>query len=259
MQIIAHRIFRDTDPIEPLAFDGRLQLSGVELDIRASADGEPMVDHAPIFLLRRRRLAQIPKSLRAAIHFLAREFPELDLLMLDIKSMRAAEAVVRLLPDLALPFRLIFNCWHRTEVRILRAAFPAAEIHFCLAPIVSNRLSRTRFRDLYLCNAFPFIHAHRRFTPLGDKVNAHSVNIRMIAPDRLPLPGGVDGICVHRLFCTPELIGTVRRSDLRLSVFGLRAGRRRLAHLAPLIDYAIVGSLGRGRPDTPSNSLRSAM
>ncbi|MEM1345445.1 MAG: hypothetical protein AAGI34_12815, partial [Pseudomonadota bacterium] len=58
MQIIAHRVFPDTNPIEPLATDAALPLAGVELDIRVDDAGNPVVYHAPLFLLRRHRLAQ---------------------------------------------------------------------------------------------------------------------------------------------------------------------------------------------------------
>ncbi|MEM6422829.1 MAG: hypothetical protein AAF698_09590, partial [Pseudomonadota bacterium] len=239
--------------------DGRARLDGVELDIRVDAAGNAMIDHAPLFLLRRRRLAQVPKSLRAAVFFLASEAPELDVLMLDIKSERAAEAVARQLPELAPPFRLVFNCWHAGPLKVLREAFRNAELHYCLVPIFADRLPRTRYRDLFLCNAFPFVHARRRFHPAEEKANAHAVNVRLLKPEALKLLDGVDGICVHRLFCTTELLNTAQARGLKLSVYGLRAGRRRLARLAPVIDYAIVRGLVRDLSDTPSNSPCTAV
>ncbi|MEM9761191.1 MAG: hypothetical protein AAF968_01545 [Pseudomonadota bacterium] len=259
MQLIAHRIFRDREPIEPFGTRGTLQLDGVELDVRVDQSGNAVIDHAPLFMLRRSRLAQIPKTLRATVSFLATETPELDVLMLDIKSRRAAEAVARQLPELAPPFRLVFNCWHAAPVKVLREAFRNAELHYCIVPIFADRLPRTRHRDLFLYNSFPFLYARRRFSPAEDKVNAHAVNVRLMKPETLKLLAGVDGICVHRLFCTPELVNTARAQGFKLSVYGLKAGHRRLARLAPVIDYAIVRGLVRDRSDTPSNSLCIAM
>lgn len=259
MQVIAHRVFPDADPIEPFGTSGALQLDGVELDVRVDAAGAAVIDHAPLLLLRRRRLAQAPKSLAATVSFLAEEMPELELLLLDVKSARAAEAVARQLPTLAPPFRLVFACWHAATAKVLREAFPESEVHYCLVPIFADRVPRTTRRDLYLCNSFPFIHSRRRFSPADDKANAHAVNVRLMKPETLKLLGGVDGICVHGLFCTPELINTARARDLRLSVYGLKAGRRRLAKLAPLIDYGIVRGLLRDQSGTTSNSLCIAM
>ena len=254
MYVIAHRIFRDTEPIEPFDVAGHVKLDGGELDVRGGQSGMAMIDHAPLFMLRRSRLAQIPKSLGAAIHFLSGEAPELDVLMLDIKSSRAAESVARQLPEIAPPFRLIFNCWHVAPLKVLREAFQNAELHFCLAPIFADRVPRTRFRDLYLHNAFPFIHSRRHFSPAEDKVNAHALNVRLMKPETLTGLSGAHGICVHRLFCTPELIKAARSRGLKLSVYGLKAGSRRLRQLEPSIDYAIVRGLGRERSEMPSSS-----
>ncbi|MEL6204175.1 MAG: hypothetical protein AAFR47_02520 [Pseudomonadota bacterium] len=254
MQVIAHRIFRDTEPIEPFGIDGTLKLNGVELDVRVGEHGLAMIDHAPLFMLRRRRLAQIPKSLRAAVGFLSREAPELDVLMLDIKSTGAAEAVARQLPEIAPPFRLVFNCWHAAPLKVLREAFRCAELHYCLAPIFTDRVPRTRYRDLYLYNAFPFIYSRRRFNPAEDKVNAHAVNVRLMKPETLKLPAGVNGICVHRVFCTPELMKAAGNRRLKLSVYGLKAGSRRIERLEPFINYAIVQGLVRERSDMPNSS-----
>lgn len=259
MKVIAHRVFPDAEPIEPFGASDTIRMDGVELDVRVDEAGAAMIDHAPLFRLPRRRLARVPKSLSAAVSFLAEETPDLDVLMLDIKSTRAAEAVARQLPELAPPFRLVFTCWHVEPMKVLRETFDDAEVHYCLVPIFADRLPRTRHRDLFLYNSFPFIYSRRRFSPADDKANAHAVNVRLLKPERLKLPAGVDGICVHRLFCRPELVRTVRARGLKLSVYGLKAGKKKLERLAPVIDYAIVRGLVRDQSDTTSNSLRIAI
>ncbi len=257
MRVIGHRVFKDDEPIRPFRTDGTRRLDGVELDIRSDENGMVWVDHAPIFQLRSRRLAHIPKSFHAAVHFLSEEIDDLEILMLDIKSAAAARALGRYLEGRHLPFSLVFNCWHADEVVALREYLPAAQIFFCLAPIFAKRIPKGRFRDLYVSNSFPFLSTSRKFKPKLDKTNRHNLNVKLISSREFEahLPDGIDGVCVHRMFCRPELISFSRRQSLGISVYGLAASKaKKLDRVSAFADYAIISGRRQAQPETPTNN-----
>lgn len=245
MQLIAHRIFADNRPIELPQFDGPVAPHGVELDIRADDDGNPLVSHAPVFRMRRWRKVQIPKSLKAAEHFLTNEVPELKCLMLDIKSSAAAEAVGRYVAQNGMALPMVFNCWHEDDVEILRRHVPDAVIYYVIVPIMSRRVPRGRFRDLFICNSYPFVSSRRAFTPRHDKANQHKVNVKLLSRKRslhMALPRGITGICVHKLFFSDDLAEMAEGRELGVAVYGLsQRNTRQLRDLETKADYAIVG------------------
>ena len=261
MRFIAHRVFGDHQPIQPIESVRSLPLHGVELDVRLSTSGEPVIDHAPVFMLRSHRRAQIPKSFHAAIHFLSTRLPTLEYVLLDIKSGEAASAVGLYLAGRDdLPFEVIFNCWHADDVLALKAALPDAFVLFCLAPVFTRRIPRGRFRDLYLFNSFPFVHSRQGFRPKEDKPNRHNINVKLISRETLNayLPRAIDGLCVHRVFCAPELVAFAQSRGLKVAVYGLRYEKpAMLDRVRPFADFAMVRGTRRARPKAPSNSLDS--
>lgn len=257
MHLIGHRAFDDEKPIQPFQVDGAGRLSGVELDIRCNSEGALVIDHAPVFMLRSRRLKHIPKSIQAGLFFLANEFPGLNRLMLDVKSTRAAAALGAYLADHPQPFALVFNCWHGDDVAAIRTHLPEAEIYYCLAPIFSRRVPQGRFNDLYLSNSFPFFSSRRRFKPALGKPNRHNLNVKLISSKKLEahLPDDIDGICVHRLFCGAELQAFAGLRKLGVAVYGIAGfDAKQLAKVAPFADYAIIRSGKQGRRRRSRNS-----
>ncbi|MEO1490633.1 MAG: hypothetical protein AAFV19_00585 [Pseudomonadota bacterium] len=245
MQLIAHRVFADNRPIELPQFDGPVAPHGVELDIRADSEGRPQVYHAPVFNVRRSRRVRIPKSLQAAEHFLTSEAPDLECLMLDIKSAAAAEAVGRYVAENGMALPLVFNCWHEDDVATLRRYVPDAVIYYVIVPIVSRRVPRGRFRDLFVCNSYPFVSSRSAFTPRHDKANQHNVNVKLLSRKRslrMTLPYGISGICVHKLFYSDDLVEMAGARGIGVAVYGLsQRNLRRLRRLEGKADYAIVG------------------
>lgn len=245
MQLIAHRVFADNRPIELPHFDGPVTPHGVELDIRADAEGRPQVYHAPVFNVRRSRRVRIPKSLQAAEHFLKLEVPDLQCLMLDIKSAAAAEAVGRYVAENGAALPIVFNCWHEDDVAILRRHVPNALIYYVIVPIVSRRVPRGRLRDLFVCNSYPFVTTRQSFTPRHDKANQHNVNVKLLSRRRslqMTLPPGISGICVHKLFFSDSLARLAEDRDLGVAVYGLsQRNTQRLRRLEGKADYAIIG------------------
>lgn len=260
MKYIAHRVFADNRPIEPIRHDGSVRLDGVELDIRSDQSGNPCIDHAPVFQLRSARRAQIPKSFQAASYFLAKRFPELNTLMLDVKSTAAAHSIGRHLATEQHPFKIAFNCWHDDDVQVLRSYLPDAVIYFCIVPIFSRRIPLGRFRDLYVCNSYPFVTSRTGFQPRHSKMNQHNVNVKLISPKRLNihLPKGINGICVHRLFCNSDVAAYAEERGIGVSVYGLSAAdKRKIARYRDFADYAIIGLDRSGRGRRTSNSRDS--
>ncbi|MBY8977468.1 hypothetical protein KHP62_16770 [Rhodobacteraceae bacterium NNCM2] len=262
MRLIGHRVFKDDEPIRPFQTDGTLRLDGVELDIRCDSAGMVSVYHAPFFQLRSKRLAHIPKSLRAALHFLSEKIEGLSVVMLDVKSTKAADALGRYLTGVTLPFELVFNCWHGDDVAALRRHLPRAEIFYCLAPIFARRIPKGRFSDLYVCNSFPFLSSTSRFKPKHAKTNRHNLNVQLISSREFEahLPRGIDGVCVHRMFCKPELIELAGRRDLGIAVYGISASKaKRLQRVSAFADYAIVSDRKQPRPETTTSNLDRAV
>ena len=262
MQLIAHRVFADNRPFEPLSLHGGYHLSGVEMDVRSDERGKAFIDHAPVFQLRASRRRTIPKSLQGAVHYLANAYPDLDVLMLDVKSEAAAEAAGRYIAETPPPFRLVFNCWHGKDVAALRRYVPDAVVYFCIVPILARRIPKGRFRDLYVCNSFPFVSSRHRFEPKQGKTNRHNVNVKLLTKRRLNmyLPKGINGLCVHSMFCSDELADYAAEKGLGLSVYGLGASdRRRLDRISSFADYAIIGSRRAGRDRRTRNNPDSVM
>jgi hypothetical protein len=262
LRLIAHRVFGDRAPIRPFGMIGKAPFHGVELDVRCDGTAEAWIDHAPLFMMRARRNRQVPKSFRAAMHFLAVHVPSLEMVLLDIKSVAAAEWVGAYIAQTPPRFEVVFACWHAEEAAVLRRHLPQAVILYCLAPIFAHKAPRGRFRDLYLSNSYPFLSTARRFAPQHDKPNCHNINIKLMARGELAmtLPPEVDGLCVHRLFCSPELAAFTKARNLRLAVYGL-CGRSedKLRDIAPYIDYAIIRKAARDLPAATSSNRDRAI
>ena len=260
LRYIAHRVFDDDRPIEPFPVSDNLPCDGVELDVRSDESGAPVIWHGPVFRLRRKN-RQIPKALTDAVDFLTTYASSLEVIMIDVKSAAAAEAVGRVLQKLQCGFEFVFTCWHWDDARILRLHMPKAQILFCMAPIFAPRAPSGRKRDLYLSNSFPFISTRSRFSPNPDKANRHNINVKLITRRRpsLLLPPEVNGICAHRIFWSDRLVDYVEERELRAAVYGLPNRRTgRLADIGNFADYAIIRSPRMGQHTTPNNSLGKA-
>ncbi|MFO7856514.1 MAG: hypothetical protein R6V44_15110 [Paracoccaceae bacterium] len=241
-RLIAHRVFDDGAPLGAASVADLDRFDGIELDIRCGEDGEPHIEHAPVFRLRSRR-KRVPQRFDAALEFLSARTPELRTVLLDLKSAAAADGVGRLLARNPPPFETVFNCWHAADVAALRRRLPSARVLFAVAPIFARRAPRGRLRDLYLCNSYPFLHHRRGYRPPEGKANGHGINVKLISTRRLSafLPPAVDGLCVHRLFCNADLLDFARARGLGLAVYGLDPDKpERIARVAAFADYAIV-------------------
>ena len=260
IRLIAHRVFADEAPLAPIRLVGGAPCHGVELDIRCAPDGEPWVYHAPVFQLRTERRKRIPKPLPEAIRFMADHMPWVEVVLLDVKSVEAAAAVSRHLAYNPPPFDVVFTCWHPDEAAILRQRLPDAKVMFCIAPIFARRAPR-RLRDLYLYNSYPFVSSRRRFAPKHGKENRHNINVKLICSRRLSaaLPREIDGLCVHRIFCSDDLAAFADARGLGLAVYGLDLRREdRLREVGGIADYAIIRGAAQARQSAPMHSLDTA-
>jgi hypothetical protein len=260
LRLIAHRVFDDRAgagaPL--LALPG---FDGVELDLRCGPGGEPVVEHGPLFLSRALRRRRAPASLAEALASVEQAAPGVELALLDVKSREAAEAAGRWLAANPPRLETVFVCWHGEVVRALRRLAPAARILFCVAPIFGRRAPRGRLRDLYLHNAFPFVATSRRYEPRREKPNGHAINLKLISSraPRAALPGGLHGLCVHRLFCSAELAAFCAARGLRLAVYGLDdAADARLDRIAGVADYAIIRGRRPWRGSVPPPAASSS-
>jgi glycerophosphoryl diester phosphodiesterase len=261
IRLIAHRVFADEAPLAPIRLAGGAPCHGVELDIRCAPNGEAWVYHAPVFQFRTERKKRVPKPLHEAIRFLADHTPWVETVLLDVKSIEAAAAVSRQLAYDPPPFETVFTCWHADEARILRERLPEAEILFCVAPIFARRAPR-RLRDLYLYNSYPFVSSSRRFAPKHAKENRHNINVKLICSRRLAavLPRQIDGLCVHRIFCSDELAEFAEARDLRVAVYGLDRKRAdRVEALSAMADYAIIRGAAQAPRSATTHSLDTAI
>lgn len=250
-RLIAHRVFEDGAPLGAAAVADLDRYDGVELDVRVGEDGEPYVEHAPVFRLRS-RARRAPARFADAMEFLAERTPDLATVLLDLKSAAAADAVGRVLAAAPPPFETVFNCWHAADVAALKARLPGATVLYVVAPIFARRAPRGRLRDLFVSNSYPFLHARRGYRPREEKPNGHGINVKLISTRRLTtfLPPGADGLCVHRLFAKDELVSFARARGLSLAVYGLDPERPdRLSRVARFADWAIVRTPRRRRPD----------
>ena len=245
MRLIAHRVFRDgarLDDCDTQRFGG---YDGVELDLRLNREGRLVVEHAPVFRARLRRASVCENDFEDALTLLASAPTPPRTLFLDVKCHAAASAAARRVAA-SQPCRdIVFTCWRADDVAAVRAILPGARIFFCIAPIVARRAPRGRLENLYLSNSFPFFWAAERFEPDPDKTNRHNINVRLIAPQRdgAPLPEGVNGVCVHRVFWRPTLAALVAAQGLEVAVYGLasRAQAEAQAALGP-VSYVIIGA-----------------
>lgn len=243
MQVIAHRVFEDSRPV---SWMDRLDLAafeGVELDIREDGAGHAMVEHSPLFRVRHARRRRVLKPLNATLDYLGEQAPHLQLAMLDVKCEAAAQLAARHVADTGLPFEVLFNCWHASEVRAIREVLPDARILFTVAPILARRVPRGRYRDLYLSNSFPFVRSSLRYSPRAEKPNRHNINVKLISTAQVTavLPRRIDGLCLHRYFWSEELSDYARAHGLRTAVYGLPSrSHRKLGRLSGRADYAIV-------------------
>lgn len=257
MRLIAHRAFRDgarLDEIDPRRFEG---FDGVELDLRLSREGRLVVEHSPIF--RARRAARRENGLEDVLTLLASAPTPPRTLFFDVKCLPAARAAAARVAAGAVAQDVAFTCWHADEVAAVRAILPQARVFFCIAPIVARRAPRGRLGSIYLCNSFPFLWAAERFTPKSDKTNRHNINIRLIGAnsDPAPLPSGIDGVCVHRVFWRPTLAAMVAAQGLEVAVYGLASRAQALAQAAVgPVRYAIIGSEPDARSASATQSLR---
>ncbi len=261
LRLIAHRVFADEAPLAPIRLVGGAPCSGVELDIRCAADGEPWVYHAPVFQIRTERRKRVPKPFGAAMRFLAEHTPWVEVVLLDVKSMEAAAAVSRHLAYNPPPFEVVFTCWHPDEAAVLRLRLPEARILFCVAPIFARRAPR-RLRDLYVYNSYPFVSSRRRFAPKLGKENRHNINVKLICSRRLAaaLPRQIDGLCVHRIFCSDDLPAFAEQRGLELAVYGLDIKREaRLREVGAFADYAIIRGAAQAPRSKPMHSLDRAI
>lgn len=258
---IAHRVFGDRAPISPFLNENDPPFHGVELDVRCGTEGEAWIYHAPVFQLRSRRIRQVPKPFADAMAFLAEHMPAFEVVMLDIKSVEAAAKVGAYLSATRPPFEVVCNCWHPDEVAELRRHSGVTTIYYCIAPIFARRALPGRFRDLYLSNSYPFLSTRRNFDPKLAKQNRHNINIKLISKRKLTatLPRGIHGICVHRIFCSPELMGFVAARKLQLAVYGLgKTAREKVESMSGGVTYAIIRRSMPDRRSETSNNLHKA-
>jgi glycerophosphoryl diester phosphodiesterase len=242
MRFIAHRILRDGKALDSMD-EGRLAAHhGVELDLRLGVDGGLVVRHSPLFGGGRGHRRGVGHPFRAVARRLTEARRPPGLLLLDVKCAAAAQAAALEIAADPPEAAVTFVCWHADEVVAIRAILPAARILFCIAPIMARR-ERER-SDFYLANQFPFLWPAERFMPALDKHNRHNINVRLLAPDcaAIPLPQGVDGVCLHRVFWKPELAALTRAQGLEVAVYGL-SGRARAFEAAAVgrFDLAILG------------------
>jgi hypothetical protein len=259
MKFIAHRVFRDGEPLD--AFDA-LRVAGcdgAEIDVRHDGAGQAIVQHSPLFAARRRRRGE-DRSLSEAVRVLGEAAPALRTLFLDVKTRPAAEAAARMALRERPPFELVFACWHHDEVAAVRAVLPRATVFYVVAPVFASRAPRGGFGDLYLSNSFPYLVRSTRFRPRLDKVDRHDINLKLISSRTLAarLPDGIDGVCVHRIFQSGPLAAFAEGRSLGLAVYGLRPAREAGA-LAGLrvasADYAIISRApGVFRPTEATHS-----
>ncbi|MEM1315460.1 MAG: hypothetical protein AAGI51_12945 [Pseudomonadota bacterium] len=211
------------DGVDPAEAEIELdRFDGVELDLREGEDGEARIEHAPVFRIRARS-RRVPRRFSEAMAMLARKAPHLRAALLDVKTARAAEQAGAALAAAPTPFQPIFNCWHADDIHALRRRLPDAKVMFVTAPIFARRAPRGRLRDLYLSNSYPFVRSRRLFLPKAEKSNGHAINVKLISKRRLRafVPPTADGLCVHRLFCTPPLVEFAKERGLELAVYGL--------------------------------------
>jgi hypothetical protein len=220
-----------------------------------------VVEHGPLFLSRALRRRGRPATLGEALGLVEEAAPGVELALLDVKSREAAVAAAGWIAANPPRIETLFVCWHGEDVRALKRAMPAARVLFCVAPIFGRRAPRGRLGDLYLHNAFPFVATARRYEPRREKPNGHAINLKLISSraPRAALPGGLHGLCVHRLFCSTALGAFCEGRGLRLAVYGLDdPDDERLDRIAGVADYAIIRRRGeRDRPAPPSAASNS--
>ncbi|MEM9724554.1 MAG: hypothetical protein AAF909_03705 [Pseudomonadota bacterium] len=249
MRLIAHRVFEDHRPtaaFDPLCLKG---FDGAEFDLRSGEDGETYVFHAP-FMPRPKATRRTPnKRLDESCQLLARAPAPPRILILDIKTLGAAEHAAEFVASGGLQAaglhetQPVFLCWHTEEMTTLRRALPEATILFVIAPIQARRLLRMAPSDLYAANHFPFLAAAGRFRPRRGKYNSHNINVRLLrkgAPPRLA-PDDADGVCLLKRFLSPPLVEAAAAHGLQMAVFGWRSAAEAKSHaLAEAVDYAII-------------------
>lgn len=243
MQIIAHRLYRDDQTLEQIDERRIASSQGVELDLRHDANGDVVIQHAPVFRTPIGSRFAPRKPLDAAIGLLSEVGAELQTLLLDVKTEEAAGLAAARIARLKPRFDVAFACWRAEEVAAIRESLPGALVLFCVAPIFLRRGPRGRLRDLYVSNSFPFIASSRSFRPHAEKPNRHNINVKLICSRRLAarLPRGVDGVCVHRVFHGPQLIDFAAARGLRTAVYGLKGAEHwRTRALEDIADFAIV-------------------
>ena len=243
MRFIAHRVFEDRHPVSWLERLDLTAFHGVELDVRDDGAGQATVEHSPLFRVRHARRRRVLKPLDSALGYLTDHAPHLDLMLLDIKCEAAAELAATHVAASRLPFEVMFNCWHAAEVRAIRETLPGARILFTVAPILTRKVPRGRYRDLYLSNSFPFLRSSLRYAPRAEKANRHNINVKLISTAQLTaiLPRRIDGVCLHRFFWSEEFADFTARRGLCTAVYGLPSRtHRKLGRIAGHADYAIV-------------------
>jgi hypothetical protein len=258
MKFVAHRVFRDgerLDAFDPGCVDG---CHGAELDVRHYGAGEAVVQHSPVFAARRRRPGD-DRSLREAVRLIADRAPRLDVLFLDVKTRPAAEAAARIALRDRPPLDIVFACWHHDEVAAIRAVLPRATVFYVVAPIFASRAPRGGFGDLVLSNSFPYLIRSHRFSPKIEKVDRHSINLKLISKRTLAaqLPDGVDGVCVHRIFQSGPLAAFAEGRGLGMAVYGLRPPGESGAPAGLRVaraDFAIISRRGASRPSEARHS-----
>ena len=243
MRFIAHRVFEDRRPVTWVERLDLAEFHGVELDIRDDGQGRPMVEHSPLFRVRHARRRRVLKPLDATLDYLSDAAPKLELLLLDIKCETAAALTARHVAAARLPYEVVFNCWHASEIRTIRETLPGARILYTVAPILARKVPKGRFRDLYLSNSFPFVRSSLRYAPRIEKANRHNINVKLISTRKLTavLPRGIDGVCLHRYFWSEEFADYTQKRGLCTAVYGLPSrAHRKLDEIADRTDYAIV-------------------
>jgi len=243
MRFIAHRVFADCRPVSRFERLDLADFHGVELDIRDDGQGRAMVEHSPLFRVRRPGRRPVTKPLDATLDYLAGQARRPEIVLLDIKCEAAARLAAGHVAATPLPFEVLFNCWHGGDVRAVRETLPGARILYTVAPILARRVPRGRFRDLYLSNSFPFLRSSLRFEPRSDKANRHNINVKLISTSRLSavLPRGIDGVCLHRYFWSEEFADYTAARGLSTAVYGLPSRtHRKLDEIESRADFAIV-------------------
>lgn len=250
MELIAHRVFEDhraAEAFDPACLKG---FDGAEFDLRSGADGETYVFHAP-FLTPRKARQRVPhRRLDEACRILATTPKPPKLLLLDIKTLGAAQHAAAFLAAGGLAqaglggTRVMFLAWHLEEVGVLRAAMPDASIFYVIAPIVARRLLRLAPGDLYAANHFPYLASARRFRPRRGRFNTHNINVRLLkggrAAQRLA-PDGANGVCLQKKFYSQDLAVAAKAQGLDIAVFGWKSIAEAKTHaLAGTLDLAIV-------------------